>query len=619
MKRMILVIASVLVALVVVAVVVTGFANRASAPDSIPVALVNLDEPVTSGEGDDETTIAAGRQLAAEITRGGDDESPLAWTLVDGDALDSSESKYYAVVTIPEDFSESISSLAEGDSSDVEGGDAEIVIDLENPSSPIAADIASTITTAAITTFNDDVSSTYLENLYVSYNSIGDAVGETADGAAELQSAAELLAEGGVSLASGADDLAAGANSAADAAGSVSAGANDLESGASSLAVGATSLEAALRAGSSSASSSLSPLAASSAQQSAATAAAVGALAQSCPVAAGSAYCASVAAAAATSADAAQAAGATKAASDQVVAGLSSAATSSSDLADGAAGVASGSTGVADGAAQLDDGVESVASGAAGVADGADDLAEGSADLADGAQSLSEGLVELEEAVPSYADEEDREQLADAVAAPASSRVDGTAVGGAMAFLALAVALGLWIGGTVMFIRTRAVPGWALAAGATSFRAVLLGLLPRLAIAAASAVALWLVLLVAGVTGSAAGLSLALIMVGALSTVAVLQAIFAVVGRAGHLVVGIFVLLQVAAAGVFAPIETAPPVLQAISPVLPLSTLLRALQSVVYTDPERVGAAIATLLVWGVGAVAVAALATKFSRTRLGR
>jgi putative membrane protein len=609
MRRIVVIVATTLVTLLAATVVIAGFADRASAPSSIPVALVNLDEPVTTGEGEDETTIAAGRQLAAEITEN-DEDSPLAWTLVDGDALESSDVHYYAIVTVPADFSASISALADG-----EVVDAEVSIDTDDPASPIAARIAASVATAATAAFNDDVTSAYLDNVYVSYNTINDAVSDSADGAAQLQSSAAQLADGTASLASGADDLNAGAQSAASAADSLSAGAIDLESGASDLAAGASSLDAALTSGASAAASSLSPYAATSAGQSAALAATLGALAQSCPPTAGTAYCAAIGAAAANAVDAARAAAATQAASDEVVAGLSSAASSATALAAGAASVASGASGVSSGAAGLEDGVDSVAAGAESVATAADDVAAGSASLVDGAESLTAGLTELENAVPAYPDEQQRGDLADAVASPAHSEVNGVEVGGVMGFLALAVAVALWLGGSVLFLRHRAVPAWALAAGASAPRAVLLGLGPRLGIAAVCGVALWLVLLVAGVAGAAAGLSLVLILVAALSSVAILQAIFAIAGRAGHLVVVLFLLLQVAAAGVLAPIEAAPAAVQSIAPALPVSALLRTLQDVIYTGSGPIGSTLVVLVVWGIVAAALSVIATHTGRT----
>lgn len=610
MRRIIAFVASVLVTLLVAAVVMTGFANRASTPQRIPVALVNLDQPVREGEGEDETTLAAGRQLAAEITANGDENSPLAWTLVDGEVIESSDVDYYAIVTIPADFSASISSLIEG-----EPVAAPISVDTDDPASPIAARITASVTAAAIETFNDDVTSGYLENVYVSYNSIHDAVGDTAEGSTRLQLSADQLAEASASLASAAEGLSAGAQSASDAAVSLSAGAVRLEGGASDLAAGAASLDAALASGASSAALALGPAAAASAQQGIDVATTLAELAQSCPPTAGSAYCAAISAAAANAAEAARAAGATQVASNEVIGGLSAAAVSAGEVAAGAASVASGASGVSAGAAELESGVDGVAAGAENLAAAASDIAAGSASLADGVQSLTEGLTELEDAVPTYPDEQEREDLADAVASPTSSQVNGIAVGGVTGFLALAVAVALWLGGSVLFLRQPPVPVWATAAGAPASRAVVLGLAPRLVIAAACGIALWLVLLAAGVRGAAAGTSLALILVAALSGVALLQAIFAVAGRAGHLVVTILLLLQVAVAGVLFPIETAPAPLQAVAPVLPVSALLRTLQSVIYTDTGAIGATMVTFVLWGLAAVAVSVVATR-RRTR---
>ena len=51
---------------------------------AVPLAIVNLDAPVTQGTGSDAKTIAAGRQLAAGLSSpDSDDETPLSWQLVD--------------------------------------------------------------------------------------------------------------------------------------------------------------------------------------------------------------------------------------------------------------------------------------------------------------------------------------------------------------------------------------------------------------------------------------------------------------------------------------------------------------------------------------------------------
>ena len=50
------------------------------------MAIVNEDNPVTTGSGDDQKKVAAGRQLAASLTRPDPaDATPLSWQIVDSD------------------------------------------------------------------------------------------------------------------------------------------------------------------------------------------------------------------------------------------------------------------------------------------------------------------------------------------------------------------------------------------------------------------------------------------------------------------------------------------------------------------------------------------------------
>ena len=85
---------------------------------AIPVAIVNNDKPVTTGSGKDQKTIAAGRELAADLNEPTPpNTTPLSWELLD--AADAAEGLrhggYYAVLTIPEGFSAAINSTSGND------------------------------------------------------------------------------------------------------------------------------------------------------------------------------------------------------------------------------------------------------------------------------------------------------------------------------------------------------------------------------------------------------------------------------------------------------------------------------------------------------------------------
>src|SRR3954454_12649612 len=57
-----------------------------TSPSAVPVAIVNNDQPVTTGSGRDQKTIAAGRLLAATLNQPSpENTTPLSWELMDAD------------------------------------------------------------------------------------------------------------------------------------------------------------------------------------------------------------------------------------------------------------------------------------------------------------------------------------------------------------------------------------------------------------------------------------------------------------------------------------------------------------------------------------------------------
>lgn len=590
---------------------VDRMSSRANAVEEVPVALVNRDEPVTAGEGDREQTVAAGRMLAAEITTGA--ESPLAWTIIDADAASLVETDYDAIVTIPEDFSAVISGLQDGDAEQ-----ATVTLETDDPTSPLAAQIVGEITEASTAAFNDDITSTYLETVYESYDSIGAALGDAADGATELTDSAQQLAHGSDELVAAASGLAAGAQGAAASGQSLSTGATDVAGGTADVAGGAADLSASLGDAAAAATDTLVPLASTAAGRSATVAETLAGLARSCPPAAGASYCAAVAAAAQEGVASAQSAAATESTASGLSSGLAAASAASTELAAGAAEVSTGARSLDQGSDELAAALDDLASGAESVATAADGVSSGAHGVADGAASLTDGLRQLEESVPAY-DESTHVDLADAVAAPAKVALAGVSPGGPELFAAVAVVLALWLGGAAMFVRRPAVPPWALAAGGRLTRAVAIGLVPRLAVASLGALTLWAVLAVLGAAGPSPGVLLILIVCGALCVTAVLHAVFAAAGRAGFLVAGVLGVIQLAATGLFAPIEMAGPAWQTASELMPLSRLAQLARDVLLDSPiEPLGPA-AVLVLWSVLAVTVSLVATRTRATHRPR
>lgn len=598
----------VVIMLTLAAVVIASLSARTTASDVVPVALVNLDEPVTVGEGDDEQTIAAGRQLAAEITQGSD--SMLAWTLVDGDIEGISLDEYAAIVTIPESFSAAVSGLREGTPEETS-----IILETSVPASPMAARIADEVTTASAQVFNDDFTVAYLESVFLSYDGISEGIGESAEGAASLADAATDLSEASVSLADGAAQVATGAQSAQGGASSLADGAASAAEGAAGVSGGAASLASSLSTLQSTASSTLAPAADGSASASAGVAAAVATLAATCPPTAGPEYCAHVAAVAAGSADAAHVAAGTATVAAGITDGLVSAAAAGASLADGAASSAAAASSITDAAVSLSQATADLSGSTASLAQGATDLSAGAVPVADGAVSLADGLVELNDAVPTYG-EETAAELAAAVTSPTS--VQASMPGGisSTAFAALAFGVAMWVAIALLFQRRPAVPEWALASGGSTLRAVLLGFVPRAGIAVAAAFVLWLGLLVGGATGSGGGQLLVVMLAGAVVLTAVLQAIYTVFPRRAWIVVTGLGVVQIIAASLYAPLATASGPVQSLSETLPLSILMRLARDAVFGLQGAETGAGFTLTMWLVAALGVSVLAARMRSSR---
>lgn len=226
---------------------------------AVPLAIVNLDQPVTQGSGDDAKTIAAGRELAASLSSPDpDDETPLSWQLVDSDdaATGLRDGSYYGVLTIPKDFSAQVTST-----SSTKPEQAQLKLVNNDAASAAVAALAQLSVNEAARGLGDQVTSNYvdamLQNLTKinknltssakSADSLASSSHQLADSAEQLAGSADQVADGAgslddgtKSLESGTESLAAGANSAAQGAAQVASGARELASAADKLASGAS-------------------------------------------------------------------------------------------------------------------------------------------------------------------------------------------------------------------------------------------------------------------------------------------------------------------------------------------------------------------------------------------
>ena len=111
-------VAAVLLPVLFGSLVLWSLGDRVERLDSVPAAVVNLDDPVRTGKGEDRQTVAAGRLLAAGLTSPTDEsEQSLGWELTEAEDAEAGlrDGSYYAVVTIPRGFSRTVAGVSGAD------------------------------------------------------------------------------------------------------------------------------------------------------------------------------------------------------------------------------------------------------------------------------------------------------------------------------------------------------------------------------------------------------------------------------------------------------------------------------------------------------------------------
>ncbi|WP_251451354.1 YhgE/Pip family protein [Microbacterium sp. Marseille-Q6648] len=224
----------VLLPVIIGGILIAALYNPTERLENISAAIVNEDEPVTIGD----QLVPLGRQLTAGLVEGSDElDSNLTWTISNADdAADGlAEGTYNAVITIPADFSAAATSTQPG------GTPEKAVIDVTTPPDSLIVDDAITaqVAQAAASLMGDELSSLYLENVLLGFTTLGDQLGDAADGAGELADGTSEAAGGTVSLADGVAQLSGGADQLAGGAGGIASGVGELAGGARELAAGA--------------------------------------------------------------------------------------------------------------------------------------------------------------------------------------------------------------------------------------------------------------------------------------------------------------------------------------------------------------------------------------------
>jgi putative membrane protein len=655
---------------VVGVVLLASLHGRTERISAVAAAVVNADQVVTTGTGPDATTVAAGRLLAADLTAPapGTDVG-FDWELTDaGDAARGlADGSYAAVLTIPSDFSAAVSSA--GTDSPVQ---ATVQVQGDDARSAVTALVADQVARSAAAAMGQQVTSSYLDDVYLGFNQISDEMTQAADGAQQAADGSASLASGTGQLAAGADGLAAGSAQVGSGAAALAAGAGTLSGGAAQVAAGAGALAGAtgqVATGAGSVADGAAQLAAAldAVDQRApeipdraagldADADALAALSGTLPdlaaacAAGDAAGCDALVAAVGGAgtvggpslrglADrvaerAAGIAGASgpvvdgldrlAADADALAAGSARVAAGAQQSAAGAASLATGAAGVADGAAELSTGASALADGAARSASGAAEVAGGARSAADGAASLSSGVGQLAsglttgaQQVPTY-DDDQRSALTSVVPQPVVARETTAPLDAQDAVTGpLVLPVALWLGALAALLVLPAVPRRAAYEPAGAGRVAVRAWLPVAGVAGAGALLLVLALPLLGIRAQNP-LGAALVAVAAAAaSAAVNQALVALWGRAGLVVSLAFLALQAASVGALVPLATAPSFFRAVHGVLPVPQAAEALGVLLLGLDGSWLRPVLGLLAWALGGLVVTALVVRRARTRV--
>jgi putative membrane protein len=644
-----LVAVAVLLPLLAALVLVWSTADRRDRIADIPVAIVNNDTIIT-----DPQPMAAGRALTASLTNPTDGDPKLDWTLTDAD--DAKEGlrtgAYYAVLTIPSDFSKAILSTG---TDNPEAGQIELKSNAA--ASQTVPYISEQVVAAAAEALGNQSTQGYLKQVYSGFNQI-------AEGQQNAATSAQQLAGGTADLSQGANQLDQGANQLAGATGQVASGASELKSGTAGLSSGAARIAQGnrdLAAGAqrvNTASGRLAGNAARLADRSRAYADRIRRAAQAAGRVAGGAgrlstaagnladevsslsdqclqsggsidFCAQLRATqvrsrvvaggaevvargtggVARGADVLAGGARALAGADRALAGgartLQGATRTLSGSADvlarGAGDIASGAATLDSSTGQLVGGAQETSQAAGSLASGSDTLSSSSSQVNDGAQQLSAGLTKGAEQSPTYTDDQ-QDALASTVSEPvqltATTQHDGHAngfligaiIGVLMWLTALAGALRLDISASRRFAFA---PVWSgRIARSQAVPVLVLGLVQGVTVVAA--------MMIGGVDmASAIGVAVVTLL-AAVTFCLIAYAMRLARGAGGIAIFLLFLLVQVAALSNVVPLETAPAPLQTLNGLLPLTAFVDVISRMI--SGGQVGSVVGpvvVLVLWG--------------------
>ncbi len=588
------VVAVVLVPLAFAGLFVGALSQADTAIDRIPAAIVNNDTLVyaTATDGT-KSPVFAGRQLVTELT-GGTEGFDWLVTNESGAKKALAAGEVYAVLTIPDDFSQSILSLSSSNPTR-----AGLAITTDDAHSYVTGALAKSVGESMANTFGTAITAQYIKGVYSSIGQLGTSLGDAATGAESLSGGATELRSGLTQLANGVASAHSGATDFATGVRQYTRGVDGVSSGLAQLNASAAGL-GGISTGVTSFTGSVSALAAQLAAANADLQANPGDAAALATVNTLSAQLSGAASGGTTLA--AQ----TRGAVTGVSTGISQSAAGTAQLAAGSAGLRSGA--------------DSLASGLASLTGGASDASQGAGSLAEGATTLADGLTAGAAQVPA-ADSQSAASAADVASSPVSVTVtrDNEVSGIGQSIATFFIPLGLWVGALAVFLVLRPANRRELVSTAGNGRLVFNVLARATAVTASQAVLLVALLhTVVGVSWTAlpATLGFSLLMAAAFTAFHYLLTIG--LGRGG-LVVSLFVLaVQVTATGGLYPVQVLATPFQWVSPLLPLTYGVSGMQGIIAGGAlSQVLGAASVLALFGIASVLVGLVAIR--RTRRAR
>ena len=516
---------------------------------NLEFAVANLDKGA-SIEGED---LNVGDQLEDELKRNDD----FYWTFVSEDELREgvNNGTYYAGIVIPKNFSSSIKSIT---SDDPHSAELEYVVNRK--SNPMASKLSDSAARAVYNKVNAKIVQ-FID--MAAYEKLGQLQSSLAAGASQMSSGAGQLSAGAGQVSSGASQVKSGANDLQKGASKVSDGASQVKSGAGQVSSGASQV----KAGSSQVSSSADQISAGSAQVQQAAKQLDDSVDESTlpdqikPVVHGSKELAN--------------------ASSDLAGASSDLAKGSSKLADSSVDLANGASGVADGASSVADGASGVAGGASQLAEGSISLAAGSSMLANGASSAllqaSSGLAGAAQSLSGLTGV-DEDQIGDYIYAPV--KLEETELytvpdyGSEVAPFYLV--LSMWVGAliTSVMLRTGTSTGTKYTPSEMYFGKLAIFLIMAL-------LETTVTLIGAFILGIKIANPLLFVFSAYFTALIFMLIIYSLISALGHVGKGlavIWLVFQISGTGGIYPIQLMGPLLQTVSPYMPMThgiTLLR--------------------------------------------